>query len=91
MIFVSLKSILSSPVPWKALLPILVNVLANWLLVALPVGAGAGVSLAAGFSCVKVFRAVVFLKALSLILVTVLGNLTVVSFVAPLKVETLIV
>ena len=90
MIFVSLKSILSSPVPWKALVPIYVNVLANWLLVALPVGA-AGVSLGAGFSCVKVFRAVVFLKALSLILVTVLGNLTVVSFSAPLKVELLIV
>ena len=58
MIFVSLKSILSNPVPWKALVPIYVNVLANWLPVALPAG-GVGVSLGAGFSCVKVFNAVV--------------------------------
>ena len=54
---VKLKSILSSPAPWKALVPILVNVLANWLPVALD--PGAGVSLAAGASCVKVFSKVV--------------------------------
>ena len=90
LIFVSLKSMLSNPVPWKALVPILVNVLANLLPVVLDPGA-AGVSLGAGASCVKVFRAVVPWKALSPIEFTVLGNLTVVNFVAPLKVEVLIV
>lgn len=80
---------LSSPVPWKALVSIFFNVLANLLSAALPAG---GVdSLGAGSACVKVFSKVVPLKAFWPILVTVLGKLTVARLAAPLKVEVLIV
>ena len=69
--FVSLKLMVTSPVPAKAFCSILVIELDSMLLVS---------------PCVKVLRAVVPLKALSLILVTVGGNLTVARLAAFRKV-----